>query len=122
MWQEDFQKNKQINFTLPQEEVNGKILEMDQLSQIPLLNKNDTIPPISIKHISLACCEDGGHLCFLSFIITSNGKLVNIETSGTNNEEDKQISLILSQYKNISPGIKKGKAFNTKYWLNLWVK
>ena len=122
LWQETFSRNNQNKFILPSTQLKSRIYEMDKLDIIPLINSNDTIPQIETDHISLQLCEGGIPIVFLSFIVTKQGKITNIEISGTNYEEDKVISLILSQYKNISPGIRNGKPVNSKYWLHCKLK
>ncbi len=122
LWSESFIQNKQTEFKLHKKPIEGKVFEMDKLNIIPLINGKDTIPPINIKHVSLACCEGGLNLCFLSFIVTKSGEITNISISGTNTIESKQVAAILGKYKNVIPGKKKGKAVNTNYYLELKLK
>jgi len=118
LWKETFSRNNQIIFTLPSQKINDKIYKMNQLDIIPLINGKDSIPKIEIEWLYLNTIP----IVSLSFIVTKKGELTNIETSGTFSDEDKLISLILSQYKNISPGIRKGVAVNCKYFLDCELK
>ena len=121
LWFEDYQNDKLNSFKLPIRKINGKIYSKESVTKIPLLNGNDTLPKISIKHIPAFCCEDNWHYASLILIINKTGEIVNIQSSANNNEM-KEISLILSKIKNISPAIRKGKPVNFEYWLPLELK
>jgi hypothetical protein len=120
LWTEKYDHDKLKEFNLIEKKVKGKIYEVGKLSKIPLINGIDTIPDLTIDRVDLLwCCNDNRRIAYLTFTVTSIGDIVNIKSQGTSPEEEKQIALILSKHKNISAGIRKGKAVNSNYMLNV---